>query len=925
MLETVKLCKTYRPKRGVPVKAMDNVSLVFPEKGMVFLLGKSGSGKSTLLNLLGGLDKYDSGEIIIKGVSSKSFAQRDFDSYRNTYVGFIFQEYNVLEEFNVGANIGLALELQGKKATDDAINDILEKVDLAGYGSRRPNELSGGQLQRVAIARALVKNPEIIMADEPTGALDSNTGRQVLETLKKLSEEKLVIVVSHDREFAEKYADRIIELGDGKVISDVECVPETDEEPVGLSFEDDVISVPSGYKLTEEDRIAINAYVESYSKGIKLSVVGANRRFKKTKAENIARREGSAFALIKSKLPIKSAFKIGASGLKYKKFRLVMTILLSTVAFTLFALADTFGSYKHIRTCVDSIIDSDISYATVQKSVCLNGVTGKPYWDSYNYKLDDEDILAFYEETGVYASGVYNPGTELGLYGQFDSSVSFTETSYDISARSFTGFSELTDEDMANMDYYLVAGRLPSGDKNEIALTSYVCETFIKGGYCEGGADSLPFDGESKTYTAINSAGDMIGKTITVGGIDYTVTGVVDTGFDIERYRPLTEKPDVETTSDNIAASDIVDFVLYNEFSYDVNYSHAAVCFVGDGFIDNYRNNRADVSEMNCGYIWFVSEELANSVSSKDFSFDLSPKYVAKIGNIPLEDVVWVDGERSELGEKEMIVATDSYSVYGTMNGVDVTDYAGEFGSFFADLGYLRAMGYSDITQMDIDDPDWKIVGYIDADQHPELSGTIALNDSYFDLLHEYRGVYDFAVGPMPENRGDITTLVTAGYDENDDVRYVLQNPVIYELDIVNGILKVLSKVFLYIGIGFALFAALLLANFIATSISYKKQEIGILRAIGSRSADVFRIFFSESFIIAMVNFSLSMVFSAATTILVNMIIRNSTGILITVLHFGIRQIALLLAVGILVAAVASFFPVKRIASMRPIDAIRNR
>ena len=203
MLETKELVKIYKPKKGVPVTALDKVSLKFPDKGMVFLLGKSGSGKSTLLNVLGGLDSYDGGEIIIKGVSSKNFKQQHFDSYRNTYVGFIFQEYNVLDEFSVGANIALAIELQNRKASDGEINDILKQVDLEGFGNRKPNELSGGQKQRVAIARALVKKPQIIMADEPTGALDSNTGRQVFDTLKKLSETKLVIVVSHDREFAE--------------------------------------------------------------------------------------------------------------------------------------------------------------------------------------------------------------------------------------------------------------------------------------------------------------------------------------------------------------------------------------------------------------------------------------------------------------------------------------------------------------------------------------------------------------------------------------------------------------------------------------------------------------------------------------------------------------------------------------------------
>lgn len=230
LLEVKKLKKSYKPKKGETVKAINDVSIKFPDKGLVFLLGKSGSGKSTLLNILGGLDDFDSGELIIKGNSSKDFNQEKFDSYRNTYVGFIFQEYNILEELDVKSNISLAIELQGRKATDDEINQILKEVELDGFGDRSPNELSGGQKQRVAIARALVKKPEIIMADEPTGALDEKTSYQIFDALKHLSSEKLVIVVSHDREYAERYADRIIELADGKVIKDVVAVKTTEKE-----------------------------------------------------------------------------------------------------------------------------------------------------------------------------------------------------------------------------------------------------------------------------------------------------------------------------------------------------------------------------------------------------------------------------------------------------------------------------------------------------------------------------------------------------------------------------------------------------------------------------------------------------------------------------------------------------------------------
>ncbi len=320
MLETKNLCKTYKPKKGVPVMAIDHISLRFSEKGMVFLLGKSGSGKSTMLNLLGGLDNYNDGEIIIKWMSSKDFDQQRFDSYRNTYVGFVFQEYNVLEEFTVGANIALALELQGKKASDEQINKILHVVDLDGYGNRNPNELSGGQKQRVAIARALVKNPEIIMADEPTGALDSNTGRQVLDTLKKLSRTKLVIIVSHDREYADKYADRIIELADGKVIRDVEALSEEEQEKEDkLVFRENIIEMPCGYHLTDEDKIRINEYVDKINDDMKISVQSSRRKFRETDDSRIKTHNKDGFSLIKSRLPLHAALKIGRSSLKHKK------------------------------------------------------------------------------------------------------------------------------------------------------------------------------------------------------------------------------------------------------------------------------------------------------------------------------------------------------------------------------------------------------------------------------------------------------------------------------------------------------------------------------------------------------------------------------------------------------------------------------
>ncbi len=344
MLEIRNVTKTYRSKTGESVKALDNISISFPESGMVFILGKSGSGKSTLLNAIGGLDSIDSGEFIIMGKSSKDFVGSDFDAYRNTFIGFIFQEYNVLDEFTVGANIALALELQGKKATDEQINKILAQVDLLSFAKRKPNELSGGQKQRVAIARALVKEPQIIMADEPTGALDSNTGKQIFDTLKELSKEKLVLIVSHDRDFAERYADRIVELADGHIISDV-----TKHEVEGKSLNDGIrqvsrhiLQIKGGYRLTPADVEMINNYLATSPEGVILSgdnrvngelrsaagitEEGGTTVFENTDAAKdvkVKEYDGKKTKFIRSRLPIKNAVKIGASGLKYKKIPFV--------------------------------------------------------------------------------------------------------------------------------------------------------------------------------------------------------------------------------------------------------------------------------------------------------------------------------------------------------------------------------------------------------------------------------------------------------------------------------------------------------------------------------------------------------------------------------------------------------------------------
>lgn len=219
MIKLINLKKVYKSKNKEKCIAVNDVSLTLEDKGFVFVLGKSGSGKTTLLSLIGGLDNITSGNIVVDGHSIKNFKYADFSNYRNQIVGYIFQDFHLIDELTIEENIALSLDLQNIK-DKDLINKSLADVDLEGYGLRYPKELSGGEKQRIAIARALVKNPKIILADEPTGNLDSKTTTQILNLLQKLSNDRLVLIVSHSISDANKYADRIIELSDGKVIND---------------------------------------------------------------------------------------------------------------------------------------------------------------------------------------------------------------------------------------------------------------------------------------------------------------------------------------------------------------------------------------------------------------------------------------------------------------------------------------------------------------------------------------------------------------------------------------------------------------------------------------------------------------------------------------------------------------------------------
>ena len=270
MLELKKINKSYKTANFIQ-HALNDVTLQFRTNEFVSILGPSGSGKTTLLNIIGGLDHYDSGDLIINHKSTKNYKENDWNAYRNNCIGFIFQNYNLINHISILENVEMGMTLSGvsNKIKRKRALDALDRVGLSEHSHKKPNQLSGGQMQRVAIARALANNPDIILADEPTGALDTKTSEQIMELIKEISKDKLVIMVTHNRELAEKYSTRIVELKDGKLISDSNPVKKEDQNSKAFKIKKTAMSFWTALKLsfnnikTKKGRTALTAFASS--------------------------------------------------------------------------------------------------------------------------------------------------------------------------------------------------------------------------------------------------------------------------------------------------------------------------------------------------------------------------------------------------------------------------------------------------------------------------------------------------------------------------------------------------------------------------------------------------------------------------------------------------------------------------------------
>ncbi len=394
MIKIDKISKIFTD--GTPAVALKDVSLNLPSKGMVFIVGKSGSGKSTLLNILAGYDKPSVGSIEVDGKRLDKFTLHELDYYRNATIGFVFQDYCLIDAFNVYQNIRLVKDYQNKKISKKEIDDILEQVDMKGYGKRFPKQLSAGQKQRIAIARALAKNTNIILADEPTGNLDSKTTVQILNLLKEISKTRLVVIVSHSKEDAYDYADRIIEISNGQIASDKQINPEFGN----LVLKNKEAILTNKGKLSEEELTNINKKIRRYRGNVTL----LENPPKFISSKNVID-DGIVHPKEKTYMGFKNILKY--AWLFFRKhilsFLLVVGIISCLV--TTLSISLQFGSYDGSRQTTEAIANSKMKSLIIKKddldqdgeSVYLN-----------KYRLSDEDVESFKKENVVEFYEMYN-------------------------------------------------------------------------------------------------------------------------------------------------------------------------------------------------------------------------------------------------------------------------------------------------------------------------------------------------------------------------------------------------------------------------------------------------------------------------------------------------------------------------------------
>ncbi len=887
-MKLINVTKTYPIKDNNPVEALKNMSVELPNKGMVFFVGKSGSGKSTLLNLLGGLDRPTSGTIDINGIQMNSFSNHDLDIHRLYHVGFIFQDLNLIENLSIRDNISISLELSGITCDSKMIEEALSVVDLEGYSNRMPNTLSGGQRQRVAIARALIKSPDIILADEPTGSLDSETSKQIFELLRKLSQSNLVIVVSHDLDYANQYGDRIIELKDGRILKDSNPIQNHGD----------------------------------------LNPANDTKDIKPSQTHS---------------LPSKRAVQLAYHYLKLKKWKFILSLTISLLTFLLFGLFDSLGSFDVAKNSIESI------YETNQTNVLINQIykeKSQYYHKIMNLSFDDVDSFKskYPNSTFIPVMTEFNLNYSNLLYNGSD----IDENLY---VRNSMGGISVTEEILDDLGFELSFGNMPTG-KDQVLVSLQTFNMF----------KDYDYRTKDNQKVEIESLEDIIGLYLYDDTIPYEIVGVVNTHIDLSKFEKMFNGSEQN---------------MLERISYDYEYEgimnsgiHQAI-FMYHDVINEYEDTYSSSFKL-------VLAEVPSTTTFDTFdgsisSYDMLDSFAQITETKRPNSIIWIDEEHQVLSENQVLLP--HYAITNNSNSrQEVYEMIDRLVDLFVNEHYSEIQTeyeanetkpYSDFIKLTDSNPyhpgytisyfyhealkEWnhshyddfiagqmEITGELDQVYDIEVVGFYTdfipsgglpayFSDSLYNTViqtHNFYPLYGMIVS-LSGNKKEDMQLISEITQNKAGLSFLGTNPIVTSAKRFDEEFDDLSTILLYVGALLALISTMQLFNLITTSISMKKKEIGILRALGARIKDVMKIFYSEALLIGLI--------SAISAIVVNVIINFSAnhyfeanfGLSYDLLIFGYRQVLIIFGFVLVASTLSSIIPVYIYSRKNPIETIR--
>ena len=880
MIEFKNVRKVYNSRKGARCVALDGINLQLPDTGLIFIIGKSGSGKSTLLNLLGGLDTITSGDIIADTNVLSKFEETDFENYRSTYIGFVFQHYYLLEELTVRQNVEMAMSIVGDKDFSK-VDTLLKMVGLVGCENRYPRELSGGQQQRVAIARALAKNPKLILGDELTGNLDHQTSAEILSVLKEISKEKLVVVVSHNLDEADLYADRIIELHEGKILRDRS---RTTTKQNKFILRKGTAYLPYFRNLTPEEVRVLDLGLKT---GRITDVVQQTDGFVKTRETKKDKHRVFLPRCVfnkRKKARYTSIFTLKNPGYKILTILTVMIVIL---------LSSVFSSIHKIQHS-EIPLYKEANYVSLFKGGLDNPGTG--FYSAYYYRVTDDEIKLAESISGEKTYRLIN-----GTFTPHPNASPNTSSGYQTDIRrNLEGYfvyetygTLVCDEQFLISEYgvdgevQVLAGSLV--DENRplgLIMTDYVADAYIK---------FRPDNYKSYQDIVDNSK---------------SVSAIIETGYEeryatiIERYNAYQGDDEYESLYYDLCENE----PLFEDFLHEVLYSLG----ISYTFNENYEYEYTH-------QLTFVKLALRYATLEKEGEESKSGSFTTiknvKLGDIELPDSV-PGMDFSDVVQGEMSLGYTKYNdIFGT--GYTSSNYT----SFEPHDVVLRVYDGNGEERELLFEKKYTIVAL------EGKSTTSALVVSTADF-EKFKTFHFQTIALYVKNNGNADAVASAMAEEFFAPRTVAFEAVAG----INKIMSVFVPLFRLIAAGLYVFVAIYLVNHAMQTIKKNYFQIGVLRSFGAKNKDVGIIFITGVVITGMIISVLFVLLSPLMVKLFDTILTESFAMVLGTYTFGISVVNMPVWLPVVSAVLVVFITLAAalialgfVKNLKPIEIIRAK